>query len=144
NLAEEYPGKLRELEALWWVEAGKNNVLPLDDRTPVEILVEPRPKPAGDRSSYTYYPDCAEVPESAAVSIRNRSYSIIADVALESPDAEGVVFAHGSRFGGHSLFIKNRKLYYVYNFVGIKEQKFVSEEDVPTGNPILGVEFTKE
>ena len=66
------------------------------------------------------------MPEGVAVNVRGRSYKIIADVDLTA-DAHGVIFAHGSRFGGHALFIKDRKLYYVYNFLGIKpEQKFVS------------------
>ena len=80
------------------------------------------------RTRFIYYPDTSPVPESVGVNIRGRSYKIIADVNLTS-DSTGVIFAHGSRFGGHALFIKDRKLHYVYNFLGIKpEQKFVSEE----------------
>ena len=61
-----------------------------------------------------------------------------------TPDSEGVIFAHGSRFGGHTLFIKERKLHYVYNFLGIKpEQTFVSPELQP-GQLTLGVEFVRE
>ncbi len=55
-----------------------------------------------------------------------------------------MIFAHGSRFGGHSLFIKDRKLTYVYNFLGIRpEQKFVSKE-LPTGKHALGMEFIRD
>jgi arylsulfatase len=65
-------------------------------------------------------------------------------VEITDADASGVLFAHGSRFGGHSLFIKDKKLYYVYNFLGIKpEQVFVSEALSP-GKYTLGMEFTKE
>jgi hypothetical protein len=61
-----------------------------------------------------------------------------------TPDSEGVIFAHGARFGGHSLFIKDRKLHYVYNFLGIKpEQTFVSDVLEP-GRLTLGVEFVRE
>jgi arylsulfatase len=61
-----------------------------------------------------------------------------------TPESQGVIFAHGSRFGGHTLFIKDRKLHYVYNFLGIKpEQTFVSDELQP-GNLTPGVEFTRE
>src|SRR5262249_23663763 len=63
---------------------------------------------------------------------------------ITDPNASGVIFAHGSRFGGHSLFLKDRKLYYVYNFLGIKpEQKFVSPELKP-GKYALGMEFKRE
>jgi hypothetical protein len=55
-----------------------------------------------------------------------------------------VIFAHGSRFGGHSLFIKDKKLYYVYNFLGIKpEQEFISTELKP-GKYTVGMEFIRE
>jgi arylsulfatase len=72
-----------------------------------------------------------------------RSYKIIADVDITA-DADGVIFAHGSRFGGHALFIKDRKLHYVYNFLGIQpEQEFVSEKLTP-GKHALGMDFTRE
>ncbi len=72
-------------------------------------------------------------------------YKILADVEIKDPDCSGVIFAHGSRFGGHSLFIKDKKLYYVYNFLGIKpEQKFISKEELKPGKYTLGMEFTRE
>ena len=84
------------------------------------------------------------MPEGVAVNVRGRSYKILADVEITDPDCSGVIFAHGSRFGGHSLFIKNKKLYYVYNFLGIKpEQKFVSKEIKP-GKYTLGMEFVRK
>jgi arylsulfatase len=91
-----------------------------------------------------YYPGTAPVPEGVAVSVRGRSYKILADVEITDPNASGVIFAHGSRFGGHALFIKDRKLHYVYNFLGIKpEQRFSSGELTP-GKHVLGMEFVRE
>jgi arylsulfatase len=55
-----------------------------------------------------------------------------------------VIFAHGSRFGGHSLFIKDHKLYYVYNFLGIMQQQVVSPTALKPGKYTLGMEFIKE
>jgi arylsulfatase len=76
--------------------------------------------------------------------VRGRSYKILADVEITDPNCSGVIFAAGARFGGHSLFIKDKKLFYVYNFLGIKpEQKFVSPELKP-GKYTLGMEFTRE
>ena len=63
---------------------------------------------------------------------------------VDTPEAEGVLFCQGSRFGGHSLFIKDGKLYYVYNFLGMEEQQFVSSELVSTGKLVLGAEFSKD
>ena len=143
NLAEEHPEKLQELIKVWFAEADANFVLPLDDRTAVEQLGLDRPQAEPPRSRYIYYPDTAPVPEGAAVNVRGRSYKILADVEV-TKDSEGVIFAHGSRFGGHTLFIKDHKLHYVYNFLGIKpEQTFVSPELTP-GKLTLGMEFIRE
>jgi len=84
------------------------------------------------------------VPEAVAVNIRGRSYKIAAEVDIETPEATGVVFAHGHRFGGHALYLKGGRLRYVYNYLGMAEQMVSSESDLPGGPCILGVEFTKE
>ena len=144
NLAKENPEKLKELIDLWFSEAKKNFVLPLDDRTAIELLAIQHPTTEPLRSRYIYYPGTSPVPESIAVNVRGRSFKIIADVDLTS-DSTGVIFAHGSRFGGHALFIKDRRLYYVYNFLGIDpEQKFVSSEPLQPGKHTLGMAFARE
>jgi arylsulfatase A-like enzyme len=143
DLAKENPEKLEALKKLWFEEADKNLVLPLDDRTALEILNIERPSSEPPRDRYMYYPGTAPVPEGVAVNTRGRSYKIIADVEI-TDKTSGVIFAHGSRFGGHTLFIKNKKLYYVYNFLGIMpEQQFISPELKP-GKYSLGMEFVRE
>jgi arylsulfatase len=145
DLAAEHPAKLRELINLWFHEAGKYNGFPLEDRTAVEVLADPtRPQASPPRDRYVYYPDTAEVPESAAVNIRNRSYSIAVEAQVDSPDAGGVLFSHGARFGGHALYVKDGRLKYVYNFVGSKEQIVDSTRQIPTGDVILGATFVRE
>ena len=144
NLAKQHPEKLEHLIKVWFEEADKNFVLPLDDRTCLEILNLERPTEEEHRERYIYYPGTSSIPESIAVNVRGRSYKILADVEIVDADCSGVIFAHGSRFGGHALFIKDKKLHYVYNFLGIKpEQKFISGELVP-GRYTLGMEFTRE
>ena len=96
------------------------------------------------RELYKYYPGTAAVPEGVAANVRGRSYKILAHVEIADADCSGVIFAHGSRFGGHALFISDKKLYYVYNFLGIKpEQQFVSGVLKP-GKYTLGMEFIRE
>ena len=144
NLAAEHPEKLQELIALWFSEAEKNLVLPLDDRSAVEQLGIERPAEEPARERYVYYPGTSPVPEGVAVNCRGRSYKILADVEITDPNCSGVIFAHGSRFGGHTLFLKDKKLYYVSNFLGIKpEQQFISGELTP-GKYTLGMEFNRE
>jgi len=143
-LAKENPQKLQSLIKVWYEEAEKNRALPLDDRTATEMLCVERPTEEAPRERYIYYADASPIPESCAVNVRGRSYKILADVEITDPDCSGVIFAHGSRFGGHAPFVKDKKLYYVYNFLGIKpEQTFVSGELKP-GKYTLGMEFTRE
>jgi arylsulfatase len=144
DVAAQYPDKLKELVATWFAVAGRHNGFPLDDRTPIEILLSERPSVSRPRETYTYYPGTAAVPEEVGPNIKNRSYSVIAEVEIVSPEAAGVIVAAGSRFGGHALFVKDQRLHYVYNFLGIEEQHVVSNEPVPTGSTTLGVEFRKD
>jgi len=143
NLAKEHPEKLEALIKAWFEEAEKNLVLPLDDRTARELFAIERPSEEEPRERYIYYPGTNAVPESVAVNVRGRSYKVLADVEITDANCSGVIFAHGSRFGGHALFMKDKKVHYVYNFLGIKpEQKFVSPELKP-GKHTLGMEFIR-
>ena len=145
NLAAEEPGKLRELIQLWFAEAGRNGAFPLDDRSALEIILTPRPLLSPPRDRYVYFPDTADVPESQSVNIRNRSYSIGVLVDIPAVGAEGVLFAHGARFGGHALYVKENRLHYVNNFVGMMEQKIDGTVDLPTGEDlILSASFDKD
>jgi arylsulfatase A-like enzyme len=145
NLATEQPDKLREMVNLWYAQAGANDAFPLDDRSALEIFISPRPQLSAPRNRYVYFSNHAEVPEAQAVMIRGRSFVIGALVDIPSPGAQGVIFAQGSRFGGHALYVKDNRLHYVNSFVGIFEQKVDATEDLPTGaNLILSASFEKD
>jgi arylsulfatase A-like enzyme len=151
NLAAQEPERLQEMINLWYAEAGANGAFPLDDRSPLEILLTPRPVLTEPRDRYVYYPGLADIPESQAVNLRNRSYAIGALVDLAEPGsngatgASGVLFAHGARFGGHALYVKDNRLHYVYSFVGRLEQKIVADVELPTGESVvLSAAFEKD
>src|SRR3954451_16858687 len=144
DLAAEHPEKVQELVNLWFHEAGRFNGLPIEDRTPLEVLTAERPQLSKPRDRYVYYPDCAEIPESVAPNIRNRSYAIAAEVTIDSEDAEGVLMAQGARFGGHALYIKDGKLKYVNNWAGEFEQIIDSDGEVPSGDCVLSASFEKD
>jgi len=145
DLAAKEPDRLREMVALWYAEAGANGAFPLDDRSALEIILTPRPLLSPPRDRYVYYPDLADVPESQSVNIRNRSFAIAALVDIPEPGAEGVLFAHGSRFGGHALYVKDNRLHYVNSFVGSLEQKIVADRELPIGEQlILSAAFEKD
>ena len=109
NLAEENPEKLEKLKELWMEEAEKNNVFPIDDRSMAQIVddqikfMQEHPKMVAQ--SYTFYPFTSPMSESNSIMIRGRSYKILADVEFTN-STEGVIFAHGSRFGDIRFLFK--------------------------------------
>jgi arylsulfatase A-like enzyme len=143
DVAAQHPDRLEALKGLWFYYAGVYKGLPLDDRTALEIISSPRPQPTEPRERYVYYPGTAEVPESVGVNVRRRAYTIAAGVSVDTPEAEGVLFAHGGVAGGHSLFLKDGRLHYVYNWLGERVQTIRSPDPIPTGTHVLSAEFNK-
>ncbi len=144
NVADQNPDMLEILKGLWFYYAGVYHGMPLDDRSALELLSTPRPQPSEPRNRYVYYPGTAEVPESVAVNIRGRSYTIAAGAVIDGPDAQGVLFAQGGVAGGHSMYIADGHLHYVYNWLGDAIQKISSNVTVPTGRHVFTAEFARD
>ena len=102
-----------------------------------------RPKPYGDRKRFVYYPFGAAVGEGAAVDVKNRSHTIIAEVEIPDKNVEGVLLAHGGLHGGYSFYIKDGRLCYVHNFLNMEYHKIISEKMIPTGPCWLSFKFEK-
>ena len=119
DLAEQERAKLIEMIALWYTEAGKFNVLPLDSRGTMRFA-DPRPQIAAPRDTYVYFPGTQSVPENVAAKVLNRAHTITVDAELAEGD-EGVLACHGSNVGGYVLFVQDGKLHYVHNYVGAEE-----------------------
>jgi arylsulfatase len=117
------------------------NGLPLDDRTAIEQVLAERPHGGPARQRYEYFPHSADVPENAGVAINGRSYTIVAGTELESDAAEGVLFAHGGVAGGHSLYLKDKRLKYVFNWVGTTLQTIESDREITPGRHAFAVGF---
>ena len=83
------------------------------------------------------------LPESVAPNIRNRSYTLAAELEVETPEAGGVIFSQGSRFGGHALYLADGRLRYAYNWVGELVQVVEAEEPVPTGHVVVSASFER-
>jgi hypothetical protein len=143
DLAAKHPEKLEELKALWFSEAAKYNGLPLADLNIMETLMRSRPYLAGERESYIYYPDCADVGIGAGAEIRGRSFAVLADVTVDTTGAEGVLFKQGGAHGGHVLFIQDGRLHYVYNFFGERQQLISSNGPIPLGRHLFGVRYSR-
>ncbi len=144
DLAAEHPVKPQEMISHWFHLAGMCHGLPLVDLTAAEVLSDPtRPQVAPPRGRYVHYPGTAEVPETAAVNVRNRDFTIAVETHIDAAGAQGVLFSHGARFGGHALYVKDGRLHYVYNFVGSNVQTIVGDASVPTGDVVLSAAFVK-
>jgi arylsulfatase len=142
NVAAAHPDKLREMVARWWTEAGKYNVLPLDGRGQ-NRLAEQRPQIEAERTHYTYYPGGATIPERQAVIVKNRTHTITAHVEIPADGAEGVLLQQGGRFGGYAFGLKNNKLHYVHNYLGIARYVISSDRVVAPGAHTLAFAFEK-
>jgi arylsulfatase A-like enzyme len=141
NLADSEPVRLETLKSLWFYNAGIYNGLPLDDRTALEQTLADRPSGTPRRERYVYYPDCASVPEQSGVMISGRSYTIAAGLEVASADAQGVIYAHGGVAGGHSLYVKDHRLHYVFNWVGTDLQVVDADRDITAGSHVFTAEF---
>lgn len=144
NLADKEPRRLERMKKRWSELAEQYNGLPLDDRTALEQTLAERPSGSPDRERYVYYPDCAAVPEQSAVTISGRSYSISAGVHVDSVDAEGVIFAHGGVTGGHSLYVKDHRLTYAFNWLGTHLQELTADRDIEPGTHVVSAEFVAD
>jgi len=144
NLASQYPDVLRGLIDLWWSEAQKNDVLPLDNRV-LWALTHPKPTSRAPRDTYRYFPFTAPVPESVAVNVRNRSHKLT--VALESSNStpgDGVLVALGSSLGGWSLHILDGRLRYVHNLYGKSIDLIEAHDRMAEGRHVVEFEFFKD
>ena len=143
DLAAEMPEKLAELQQLFLIEAAKYNVFPLDDRR-VERLnpeIAGRPDLMGRRTSLTLYPGMIHLMENAVLNVKNKSYSVTAELEIPEGGAEGVIVAQGGRFGGWSLYVKDGKLTYCYNWLGRERYTIAAAESLPAGPVTVRYDF---
>jgi hypothetical protein len=143
DLAAKNPGKLKQLQQLFLAEAEKYDVLPLDDRTAERAVpaLAGRPSLMGARTSLTLYPGMVALMENATLDIKNRSHTISAQVEIPQQAAQGVILAQGGRFGGWSLYMKDGKLKYCYNWFNRQHYTIESPNRVPAGKATLRFEF---
>jgi arylsulfatase A-like enzyme len=140
NVAAEHPDKLRELIAWWYTEAGKHRVLPIDGSLFLRLSAD-RPQLTLERTRYEFYPGLSVVPYASAPKVFNRPHSITAEVETPAGGAEGVLLAQGGVSGGYVLFVKDRRLHYIHNYLSLEEHGVMSTEDVPEGAVTLRYEF---
>jgi len=143
DLAAKNPGKLKEMQALFLKEAVKYSVLPLDDRLQerfVAALVG-RPDLMAGRTSLTVYQGMTGMSENVFINLKSKSHTITAEVEIPKKGANGVILAQAGRFGGWSLYLKDGKPTYTYNWLGLKRFTVAATQAVPAGKATLRFEF---
>jgi arylsulfatase len=141
NLANKEPAKLRALQDLFWVEAARYNVIPIDNSRLERMDVSMRPSLTRGRSVFTYYPGQARIPEGAAPDTKNKSFKIAADVIIPAGGAEGMIATHGGRFNGWGLYLLDSKPVFHYNLAGVQRSTIAAKEKLPPGEHVIVVEF---
>lgn len=150
DLAATNPQKLRELQDLWWTEAAKYNVLPLDWRASERLNAEAmgRPSLSGDRKVFTYYPDQVALPSEAAPRTLNKSWTLTATVDTADGQSggknEGMIATHGGIVGGYGLYLRAGKPTFVYNFLALERTTITADQPLPAGKAEIKVEFAYE
>ncbi|HVE34127.1 MAG TPA: arylsulfatase [Gemmatimonadaceae bacterium] len=141
DVAAKYPAKLKELEDLFWVEANKYQVLPLDASVATRF-VAPRPSLAGARTDFAWSGEITGTPNGDAPNILNSSFTYRADVEIPQLGADGMLVTQGGRFGGYGFYILHEKPVFVYNFLDMKRTRWEGTDALTPGKHTLEFEFT--
>jgi arylsulfatase A-like enzyme len=140
DLADQMPAKLQEMKDLFYAEAARYNVLPLDGRRTARLNVANRPSLTVGRTHFAY-PRGIRVPEGSSPDVKHVNHTITANVEIPSQGAEGMLMTIGGRFAGFGLFVKDGKLVYHYNLAGVERYNIESDTRIPSGKVSLKAEY---
>ncbi len=140
DLAAQMPEKVKELEAIWWREAQKYQVLPLDASVATR-LVAPRPSVTAGRTEFSFPPAMTGISNGVAPSILNASYTFTAEVTVPEGGGEGVIITQGGRFAGYGFYLDKGKPTFDWNLVGLKQVTWQAPEPLAAGKHTLVFDF---
>jgi arylsulfatase len=139
DVAAKYPEKLKEMQDLFWKEAEKYQVLPLD-ATVATRLIAPRPSITAGRNVFTWTQPLAGTPNGDAPSVLNASYNFKAEIEVPEGPAEGMLITQGGRFGGYGFYVLKGKPVFLWNLVDLKRVRWEGPELTP-GKHVLEFDF---
>ena len=140
DLSAKFPDKLHELQQLFWVEAAKYNVLPLDASVATR-LVAPRPNLTAGRRDFVWTGEMTGTPNGDAPNILNTSYTYTADIDVPQGGGEGMIVTHGGRFGGYGFYLLKGKPVFLWNLVDLKRIRWEGPEALTPGHHVLTFDF---
>ena len=134
DLSKENPEMLSYLQRLWLIEAVKYNVVPIDDRAAERLNADLAGRPQLiTGNSQTFFPGMGRLSENSVLSVKNKSFTITAEIVVPEDGVDGVIFAQGGKFGGWALYTKDNILKFTYNVLGIEEYIIQADRPLPTG-----------
>jgi arylsulfatase A-like enzyme len=143
DLAGQNPEKLKELVDLWWAQAARENILPLDWRA-IERLsdqITGRPSLTTGRKEFVYDTPLVALPEGSAPDLKNKSFTITAEAEVPAGGGDGMIFTQGGITAGWGFYLQKGKLVGIHNYIGLERYRVVSTESVPTGKVTLTFDF---
>jgi hypothetical protein len=143
DVAAKYPEKVKEMGNLFWEEANKYQVLPLD-ATVATRFAAPRPSLAAGRSEFTWSGEITGTPNGDAPSILNSSYTFTAEVDIPQGGAEGMIVTQGGRFGGYGFYVLKGKPVFLYNVLDLKRVRWEGADALTPGKHTLEFDFKYE
>ena len=141
NLAESNPEKLRELQRLFYIEAVRYDVLPLDNTKVERLDVNNRPSNIRGMSKFTYYDGMVRIPEGSAPDLKNKSFGISAAVEIPEDGAEGVLMTQGGRFAGVGLYVLDGRPVFHYNLAGVERYTVAGTDKLKPGKHAITLDF---
>jgi len=142
DIADEMPEKLEELQALFMEEAGKYNVLPLDDRRVERFNSDIAGRPTLIRgATQLLFGGMARLSENATINVKNKSHAVTAEIAVPDERAEGVIISQGGAYAGWSLYLKEGRPTYCYNLFGVRRFHVRADTAVSAGTHQVRMEF---
>ena len=140
DLAAKNPGKLKELQAIFWQEAKKYQVLPLDS-TVVTRLITPKPSITAGRNVFTWTRPLTGTPNGDAPSILNASYNFTANIEVPQGGGDGMLITQGGRFAGYGFYLLKGKPVFNWNLVGLKWVRWEGSDVLSPGKHVLEFDF---
>jgi arylsulfatase len=141
NLADSNPDKLHDLQLLFYAEAAKYNVLPIDNSKTVRMGPGIRPSLNEGKTAFTYYEGDTRIPEGSSPETKNRSFTIKADVEVPANGANGMIITQGGLFGGWALYLDKGKPTFFYNTINVYHYNIASSQVLPSGKHSLVFDF---
>ena len=141
DLAAKHPDKLRELKRLFYIEAVKYDVLPLDSSKVERLDVSNRPSNIRGKTKFSYYDGMIRIPEGSAPDLKNKSFGISADIEIPDGGAEGLLMTQGGRFAGVGLYLLEGRPVFHYNLAGVERYTVAGKEKLTPGKHVVTLDF---